>query len=190
MKMRGTHQSSVSVPISQNHTRAEVAQQMVDEMLRCDIDQFLSHYAPFVPSECSVDMALKKLKGEKLSKDDRWQGLHGENLPSKTQDIDTVVSSKLTRIVEALENQECDGVDSNTSRERNFRYNDCGDMSMAGEIAGCTFLIDACFSPISSPLLSGPVMASQVAVAAEYRRKMEDFYDVSTRILNIAVSLI
>ena len=109
---------------------------------------------------------------------------------SKTQDIDTVVFSKLTRIVEVLENQECDGVDSNTSRKRNFRYNDCGDTSMAGEIAGCTFLIDACFSPISSPSSSGPVMASQVAVAAEFKRKREDFYDVSTRIQNVAVSLI
>ena len=63
---------------------------------------------------------------------------------------------------------------------------------MAGEIAGCTSRIDGRFSPTSSssPSSSGPVMASQVAVAAKFTRKREDFHDVSTRILNVAVSLI
>jgi len=52
--------------IGQNHIWAGVAQQMVDKILRCDIDQFLGHYVPFVPS---VDMALERLKGKKLLND-------------------------------------------------------------------------------------------------------------------------
>ena len=160
--------------IGQNHIGA-------DELLCCDIDQFLNHYAPFVPSEASVDSALTNLQLLKYLQNDGWQGLHGKNSPSKTKDIEAVVFRKLTSIVQALKNQECHAVDANTPRKCNFNYTDCGDTPMAREIAGCTFRIDAHFSPASSPSLSGDVVASQVAAAAGFKRKRKDFHDVSTR---------
>jgi len=79
--------------IGQNHIWADIAQQMVDEMLSCNIDQFLGYYAPFIPSKDSVDSALAGLKYTSLLQDDGWQGLHSKSIPSKT-----IVFSKLTVI--------------------------------------------------------------------------------------------
>ena len=175
--------------IGQNRVRPDVAQQMVDEMLCCNIDEFLRHYAPFVPSKRSVSNALKNLEKGNLLQDGGWWNLSGNKIPSRTQEIETDVFSKLTPIVEALMKQQCSGTDSKTLRKCNFSYRDCGNTPMVGEIAGCTFRIDACFSPVSSDPLPGKVVASQVAVAAEFKKNREDVHDVSARILN-AVSLI
>jgi len=160
---------------------------MADELLCCGIDQFLDYYAPFIPSEDSVDSALANLKDVGLLQDGGWQDLHGKNIPSKTQDIETAVFNKLTPIIQKLRTQNSAGAVGGTQCTCNFNYTDCGDTQMAGEIAGSTFQIDAYFSPASSSPLSRNVLASQVAVAVEFKRKRKDVHDVNTRILNIDV---
>jgi len=57
---------------------------------------------------------------------------------------------------------------------------------MVGEIAGSTFQIDVYFLPISSPP-AGKAVTSQVAVAAEFKKKRKDLYDVTAQMLNINV---
>ena len=163
---------------------------MADEMLDCGIDEFLCYYAPFCPTDDSIDSALGKLKHDKFITKDGWRGLSGEQIPSKSEESEARVFGKLKHIVEALTAQKCFGTDSKALRKCNFSYEDCGDTQMVGEIAGSTFRIDAYFSPTSSPPLytSEKVVVSQVAVAAEFKKKGKDFHDVRTQILNIDVS--
>ena len=172
--------------VSQNFIWSDIAQQMADEMLHCDIDEFLCHYAPFCPTSNSVNSALEKLTDERLLLDDKWRHLKGKNIPSKTPEIETKVFSKLKPIFQALTKQNCIGIDSEIPRKCSFNYHDCGDTQMVGEIVGSTFQIDAYFSPISSPP-TGKVVTSQVAVAAEFKKKRKDLYDVTAQMLNINV---
>jgi len=61
-------------------------------------------------------------------------------------------------------------------------YCDFGNTPISGETLTCTFQIDACFLPVLpvSPLPPGKLVASQVAVAAGFKKSGKDFYDVST----------
>ena len=161
---------------------------MADEMLCCPVDDFMHYYAPFHPTDKSVDDALADLNDQQLLQDDEWRDLHGQNIPSKSREIETAVFKKLEPIVHALRNQKNVCADSDPSdkhRECIFDYCDCGNTPIYGEIAGCTFRVDACFLPglPGSPRPSSRIMASQVAVAAEFKKSRNDFYDVSTRIL-------
>jgi len=174
--------------IGQNHIRPDIVQQMADEMLCCTFDEFLCHYAPFHPNEKSVDDALTYLNDQQLLQDGEWQDPHGQNTPSKTQEIETAVFKKLEPIVHALRDEKKVRADSDPSdkhRKCIFDYRDCGNTPIYEEIAGCTFQVNACFLPglPGSPCPSSGITASQVAVAAEFKKSRNDFYDVSTRIL-------
>ena len=175
--------------IGQNHIRPDVVQQIADEMLCCDINQFLYHYAPFVPSKRSVNNALQKLKHKGLLCNNKWRDFSGDNIPSQTGEIETKAFKKLEAIVKVLMGQKCSGTDSKGSRKCNLNYHNCGDTQMVGEISGSTFRIDAYFSSEYSPPLfkSEKVVVSQVAVAGEFKKNRKDFYDVCTQILNIDV---
>jgi len=85
--------------ISQNRNLFDVAQQMMREMLCCTIDEFLCHYAPFRPTDKSVDDALAYLKDKQLIQDGEWQDLHGQDIPSKTRDIETVDFKKFESVI-------------------------------------------------------------------------------------------
>ena len=162
---------------------------MADEMLDCGIDEFLRHYAPFCPIDDSINNALGRLRHDKFLTKDEWRGLSGDEIPSKSEESEARVFGKLKPIVKALTAQKCSGTDR-APRKCNFNYEDCGDTQMVGEIAGSTFRIDAYFTPTSSPPLytSEKVEVSQVAVAAEFKRRRMDFYGVRIQILNIDVS--
>jgi len=151
---------------------------MADEMLCCNIDQFLCHYAPFCPTDGSINSALKKLEHKGLLCNNRWQDFHGTWAKKK----ETEAFKKLEDIVQALMGQECFGIDSKAPRKCNFNYHDCGNAHMVGEIPGSTFQIDGYFSPEYSPTLfeSRKVVISQVAVAAEFKRKKDDLSHVRT----------
>jgi len=174
--------------IGQNHIRLDVAQQMANEMLCCDINQFLHHYAPFVPSKRSVDNALQKLEHEGLLYHDKWRDFSGNDIPSKTGKIEA--EKKLEDIVKALIGQKCSGTDPKGPRKCNLKYHNCGYTHMLGEIPGSTFRIDGYFSAEYSPPLfeSDKVVVSQVAVAAEFKREVKDTPIVRTQISTIDVS--
>ena len=177
--------------IGQNHILSDVAQKMADEMLCCEIDQFLCHYAPFCPTDNSIDSALKKLGHEKILTNYGRQDFSGEEILFQTGEIEieTEVSKRLKLIVKALTEQECFSTDSKAPRKCNFNYHNCGYSHMVGEIPGSTFRIDGYFSPKYSPPLfeSTKVVVSQVAVAAEFKREKEDSPQVCTQILTIDV---
>jgi len=71
---------------------------MADEMLCCDIDQFLCHYAPFCPTDNSIDSALKKLEHKGLLLDNGWRDFRG----NWTDENETEAFKKLEDIVKAL----------------------------------------------------------------------------------------
>jgi len=158
---------------------------MADEMLCCDIDQFLCHYAPFCPTNDSIDSALKQLKHKGLLLDNGWRDFCGNWTNMK----ETEAFRKLEDIVQALRGQKCFSTDSKAPRKCNFNYHSCGYSHMVGEIPGSTFRIDGYFSPkYSRPLFeSTKVVISQVAVAAEFKREKEDSPQVCTQILTIDV---
>jgi len=171
--------------IGQNHIRSEVAQQMADEMLCCDIDEFLCHYAPFCPTDDSIDSALKRLERKRLLRNNEWRDFRDKWADKK----ETEAFKKLEDIVKALMGQKCFGTDSNIPRKCNFNYHNCGDTQMVGEIPGSTFQIDGYFSPEYSPPLfeSTKVVISQVAVAAEFKKNKAETSCVRTQILTIDV---
>ena len=158
---------------------------MADEMLCCDIDQFLCHYAPFCPTNDSIDSALKQLKHKGLLLDNGWRDFRGNWTNMK----ETEAFKKLEDIVKALTGQKCFSTDSKAPRKCNFNYHNCGYSHMVGEIPGSTFRIDGYFSPKYSRSLfeSTKVVVSQVAVAAEFKREKEDSPQVCTQILTIDV---
>ena len=175
--------------IGQNRIRPDVAQQMADEMLCCDFDEFLHHYAPFCPTDDSIDSALRKLERGKFLTVKGWRGLSGNGIPSRSQQTEAQVFEKLKHIVKALAKQKYFNANDTDPRKCNFDYDNCGDTQMVGEIAGSLFRIDAYFSPKSPPPLckSEKVVVSEVAVAAEFKKKEKDFYDVRIQILNLDV---
>ena len=152
---------------------------MADEMLCCDTDEYLCQYALFCPTDDSIDSALKNLERNE------WRDFCNNWLEEK----ETEALRKLEDIVKALMGQKCFGTDSKAPRKCNFNYHDCGDTQMVGEIPGSTFRIDGYFSPKYSPPLfkSTKFVISQVAVAAEFKRKKDDFPHVCTQILTIDV---
>ena len=156
-------------------------QQMIDEMLCCDIDEFLCHYAPFCPADNAVDSALKKLEDKKYLQGNQWQVFIGGTKPSDSKENEEKAFKWIEKIVEALTEH-----DSMAPRACNFKYSTCGSTYMAGEIAGPTFRIDRYFSPLSCTPLAGKVVVSQMAVAAEFKKK-DDIYDVRIKILTIDV---
>jgi len=161
---------------------------MADEMLCCDIDQFLCHYAPFCPTDDSINSALKKLERKKLLRNNEWRDFRDDWASEK----ETEAFGKLEDIVKALMGPKCFGTDSKAPRKCNFNYHNCGNTQMVGEIPGSTFRIDGYFSPKYFPPLfkSDKVMVSQVAVAAEFKRKWKDTPVVrtQTQVLTINVS--
>ena len=171
--------------ISQSHIQSDIAQQMADEIVCCDIDEFLCHYAPFCPTDDSIDSALEKLEHEGLLHNYKCWNFSGNNIPSQVNEKETAVFKRLEDIVEALTEQPCSGTDSKAPRKCNFNCHNCGNTQMDGEIAGSTVWIDAYFSPTSSPSPSRKVVVSQVAVAAEFMRKGKNLHNVRTQILNI-----
>ena len=150
-------------------------------MLCCDINEFLHHYAPFHPTSNSVDTALKKLEDKNFLQGNQWQMFINRKKPSKTGESEEMAFKGIKDIVEALAEY-----DSMAPRTCNFKYSTCGYTNMAGEIAGPTFQIDGCFSPLSSTPLAGKVV-SQVVVVAEFKRKKCNIYDVHIQILTIDV---
>ena len=155
---------------------------MIDEMLCCDINEFLHHYAPFHPTSNSVDTALKKLEDKNFLQGNQWQMFINGKKPSETGESEEMAFKGIKDIVKALVEH-----DSMAPRHCNFKYSTCGYTNMAGEIAGPTFWIDVYFSPLSSTPLAGKVVVSQVAVAAEFKRKKCNIYNVYIQILTIDV---
>ena len=151
-------------------------------MLCCDINEFLHHYAPFHPTSNSVDTALKKLEDKNFLQGNQWQMFINRKKPSETGESEEMAFKGIKDIVEALAEH-----DSMAPRTYNFKYSTCGYTNMAGEIAGPIFQIDGCFSPLSSTPLAGKVVVSQVVVAAEFKRKKCNIYDVHIQILTIDV---
>jgi len=152
---------------------------MADEMLCCGIDEFLCHYAPFCPTDNSIDSALRKLKRGKFLTTDGWRDLNSDGVPSKSEKTEAQVFEKLKPVIKALAKQRYFNANGTAPRKCNFDYEDCGDTQMVGEIAGSTFRIDAYFLPTSPPssCKSEKVVVSQVAVAAAFKKK-KDFHDV------------
>ena len=158
---------------------------MADEMLCCDINEFLYHYAPFCLTDDSIDSALKRLERKRLLRNNEWRDFRDKWADKKG----TEAFKKLEDIVKALMGQKCFGTDSNIPRKCNFNYHNCGDTQMVGEIPGSTFRIDGYFSPEYSPPLfeSTKVVISQVAVAAEFKKNKAETSCVRTQILTIDV---
>ena len=102
--------------------------------------------------------------------------------PSETGESEEMAFKGIKDIVKALVEH-----DSMAPRHCNFKYSTCGYTNMAGEIAGPIFQIDGCFSPLSSTPLAGKVVVSQVVVAAEFKRKKCNIYNVHIQILTIDV---
>jgi len=90
------------------------------------------------PTGDSINSALEKLEDEGLLRNNKWQDLKDEEIPSKTNEIETKVFERLVPNVKALTEQECFGTDSTAPRKCNY---DCGNKQMIGEIAGSTFLL-------------------------------------------------
>jgi len=164
---------------SQDYIRPGIAQQMAD-MLCCDIDEFLCHYAPFCPTDDSIDSALERLEHKRILQGNLWRDFSDKKMLSKTGKHEKKAFEGIKSIVKTL-------TEHNTMAPRtcNFKYSNCGDTHMTGNIGGSTFRVDACFSPLSSTPLAGKVVASQVAVAAEFMRKGKGLHNVRTQILNI-----
>jgi len=171
--------------IGQNYIWSEVAQQMADEILCCDIDEFLYYYAPFCLTNDSIDSALKRLECKRLLCNNEWQDFCDRWANKK----ETEAFKKLEDIVKALMGQKCFSTDNNIPRKCNFNYHDCGDTQMVGEIPGSTFQIDGYFLPEYSPPLfeSTKVVILQVAVAAEFKKNKAETSCVCTQILTINV---
>ena len=163
---------------------------MADEMLDCGIDEFLCHYAPFCPTDDSINSALRKLERGKVLTEKGWRDFSSNGIPSESKESEAQVFRKLKPIVKALAKQKYFNPNGTAPRKCNFHYEDCGDTQMVGEIAGSTFRIDAYFSPTSPPPLckSEKLVVSQVAVVAEFKKKEKDFHDVRTQILSIDIS--
>jgi len=156
---------------------------MADKMLCCNIDQFLCHYAPFCPTDGSINSALKKLEHKGLLCNNRWRDFCGTWAKKK----ETEAFKKLEDIVKALMGQKCFGTDSKAPRKCNFNYHDCGNAHMVGEVPGSTFRIDGYFSPEYSLFESTKVVVSQVAVTAEFKTNKDNSHRVRTQILTIDV---
>ena len=123
-----------------NHIRPNVTQQMVDEALSCNFDDFLCYYALFHPDKESVDDVFANLNG--LLQDGEWWDLRSQDIPSKYRENVTAVFEKLEPIIHVLRDQKNVCPDSNFSDKHCkhiFDYCDCGNTPISGELAGCPF---------------------------------------------------
>ncbi|KAF5363864.1 hypothetical protein D9756_001087 [Leucocoprinus leucothites] len=166
--------------LDQHKIRSEIGEQMAPELLRCTIDVFLSHYAPFDPQDDHVESVITTLKKKNhLMSDGRWhprtysslfkprtkssstKTSHGRK---KNSESEAAVFGKLTQIVDDMAPQG----DTNNGRTRRFFYTDCGSRTVEGEIQGGGFKPDAFV--LQSQYDTGKITLSDAAVVGEFKK--------------------
>ncbi|KXN82898.1 hypothetical protein AN958_01967 [Leucoagaricus sp. SymC.cos] len=146
---------------------------MQPEMRSCSVKTFLEHYAPFMPTQDTVDAARERLT------EDCTTEVHSEGNttrcwsdfdcpPSEMHAIEPKIFKNLEEIIEVLNRVDRERLGRRPVR---FQYFDCAYSNLKGETPGATFKVDAYFGPksLSSPG-STSLETSKMAVIAEYKK--------------------
>ncbi|KAF9446809.1 hypothetical protein P691DRAFT_776599 [Macrolepiota fuliginosa MF-IS2] len=160
----------------QVHVRADVMKEMADEMHKCPLQNFLVDYAPFRPSQDSVDAAFQHYTntGKLVKSNDHPDGVWADFLPpskKRKKENENQVFARLQSIIDDLRQLECLEEGANKLRHPQFHYMTCPNNWMAGEIGGTNFRVDAC---ITSNPGSKTVILADTAVVAEFKKSSEN----------------
>ncbi|KXN88722.1 Cyclin-dependent kinase 8 [Leucoagaricus sp. SymC.cos] len=172
--------------VTQNRKR--VAEEMDSEMLICSLEDFQTSYLPFVPSPDDVKRVTSKVKSVGwFSKNDQgtyeWPDLKQSD--SKTE---PEIHTFLLGIAEVIRQQKFKDSGSNPNRvsKPQVIYHDCPNQNIFSRILGADFRIDGCFKLNDKADLvlgksgiddSKTLVASNLAVIAEYKKSSSDYVD-------------
>lgn len=178
---------------------------MDNEMLECSVGEFLNHYAPFRPSDASVEDVLKmfqtdrsgtlmkkaqrsgkRRKGKGKKREESKEEVDAEFVwadfdlpPSQMDGSEIRIFGALQDIVNALVDVKCTD-ERGVPRTCLFEYQDCPSEDMFSEIPGTTFRADA---RVTYRPPGRKVILSDTPVIAEFKKKRnpEDIEQVRAR---------
>ncbi|KAF9447331.1 hypothetical protein P691DRAFT_822102, partial [Macrolepiota fuliginosa MF-IS2] len=137
----------------QHHVRSVVMKEMAGEMHECPLKNFLADYAPFRPSQNSIDAAVQHYTNTgKLVKSNghpdsvTWTDFQLRPSDKKRNENENQVFAHLQAIIDDLRQLECLEEGVNEPRRPQFHYLSCPNNWMAGEIEGTNFRVDACIT--------------------------------------------
>lgn len=158
----------------------DALQEMVSEIHKCPIDDFLNHYLPFVPTQESIDSAFQRFTHGRLPMEVNNSDQNGDQralawdafVPNSVnpEATEETVFGPLQNIADFLVTVKCRnrGAKKNAKpRTCKFSYRDCPATEVQSEIPGTNFWVDAC---ITANPDSEQVILSDTAVIAEYKK--------------------
>ncbi|KAJ3562683.1 hypothetical protein NP233_g9420 [Leucocoprinus birnbaumii] len=161
----------------QSDLRKVVVNQMVHEIRRCTIEDFLDYYAPFRVSPDTIATARQLLAKEGHVEEDKESGeyqLTNFGRGPGNASLESQMFEPLEEIVAALGGVECHDL-AGSVRTRRFHYRNCANTSMESEISGTNFRVDAAVSMGATPKGSDErTVISETAVPLEFKRNRSD----------------
>lgn len=150
--------------------------EMAREMHECSLDAFLTDYAPFHPSQESVNAAFQHSIAARINENGPiWTDFYlRQSFIDQTEDK---LFECLITIIDNFCHLECraEGVDQR--RQVQFQYRSCPNTTVAGEIGGNSFQMDAC---ITSEPTSDVTVLADIAVIFEFKKFNKDTHAVSS----------
>ncbi|KAF9449016.1 hypothetical protein P691DRAFT_774983, partial [Macrolepiota fuliginosa MF-IS2] len=154
-------------------------------MLEYPLDVFLNYYAPFRPSQESIDGVFDKYVNDthdkRLLKEvrrdcegqqrARWVWADFELPPSSLTNSEDTIFGKLGNIIEDIRERSCMDMASE-SRQSQLYYRNCPNTTLTSEIIGTTFGFDACIT--DSPENTPKIALANAAVIAEFKKSKDE----------------
>ncbi|KAJ3562028.1 hypothetical protein NP233_g9831 [Leucocoprinus birnbaumii] len=140
--------------------RNQLADEMLEELHECPVEDFMKHYIPYDLNDNYVQRALEHLQNlELLSPEHGWKDF--DVLPSSVAGTEEHIFSGLKPIADALGQVGCG------RRSRQFSYDECPNVTPIAEIEGAGFRVDACLHPTGSPFS----LTTDVAVIMGFKKE-------------------
>ncbi|KAF9449014.1 hypothetical protein P691DRAFT_703938 [Macrolepiota fuliginosa MF-IS2] len=181
----------------QDKLRSAIAKEMAEEMLECPLDEFMNHYAPFRPSQESIDNVFNKYTKhtheerllKRVEQDCETQQQTGwvwndfELPPSSLTESEDAIFRNLEKIMQDIREQPCADVASE-SRQSQLYYRSCPNTTLQSEIIGTTFRFDACIT--DNPENTSTVALANTAVIAEFKKGLKDRHENRKQLVSAA----
>ncbi|KAF9439383.1 hypothetical protein P691DRAFT_787029, partial [Macrolepiota fuliginosa MF-IS2] len=173
-------------------TRIAIATEMDREMLVCGVDSFQQSYLPFVPTAEDIDGCVELLRDKGLLVTGNNGGLRWKDFPkppSQLSGTEKAVFSPLKAIADVISEYRSTGDTPGRVEIPHVKYRDCPDANVHSELRGATFKIDGCFEldKASGIVRHGvKLVASNIAVSAEFKKKEEDWVDNRQKLVSAA----
>ncbi|KXN86767.1 hypothetical protein AN958_09648 [Leucoagaricus sp. SymC.cos] len=176
--------------------RDGIAEQMDQEMLICSLEDFQRTYLPFIPSDEDIRKCAQQL--EEFGLFEKKENAYSWNIKAPDEEgagPETEAFKFLAKFAAVISRHKFSRNHDDRTKQARLVYQDCPNRAVRSELYGADFKNDACLKltkwtdpkmGVMATTLTKKVAASDIVVAAEYKKSGNDAVDNRRKLLSAA----